>query len=314
MTTRTLIIGSRGSELALWQSRWVRDALQRLLPSLDIEIRIIKTTGDKNLDSPFSALRDKGLFTKELEHALLDGTIDLAVHSLKDVPTVIPDSLIIGAVCMREDVSDVFISHPARGYKRLADVPEGGAVATGSLRRRCQLLCLRPDLTIAEIRGNLNTRIDKLLHSQWDGMILARAGIVRLGRPELIAEVFSPTLFLPAVGQGALAVETRKNDSEVLPLAQLLDDPNTRRATDAERALLRRLEGGCQIPIGAYGRVENEQLFLDGMIGSLDGTRSVRSSLHGRADECERLGIALADELLARGGDAILEELKRASR
>ncbi|HCA81682.1 MAG TPA: hydroxymethylbilane synthase [Bacteroidetes bacterium] len=311
MTNRKIVIGSRGSELALWQSQWVQRALSALHSTVEVEIRIIKTKGDKILDSPLSSIGDKGLFTKELENALLDGSIDLAVHSLKDVPTVIPDGLRIAAVCERENVCDVFISHPSKGHKRLIDVPRGGIVATGSLRRRCQVLQLRPDIQIADIRGNLGTRIEKLNQSRWDGMILAKAGIDRLGRSGLIAEVLPAIQFLPAVGQGALAIESRSNDETVLPLVFGLDHTASHQATSGERAVLRRLEGGCQIPIGAYGRIENGELLIDAIVGSLDGTRAVRSSIRGIPDQSEQLGTTLAQDLLARGADKILEEIRR---
>lgn len=307
----SIVIGTRGSELALWQTRWVQHELGKFHPSLRIEVQIIKTQGDKILDAPLSKIGDKGLFTKELERALLDGRVDLAVHSMKDVPTQVEVGLTIAAVCEREDVRDVFVSHPKKSYARLADVPPNGTVATGSLRRRCQLLRMRPDLTIAEIRGNLGTRIEKLGNSQWDGMLLAKAGITRLGHSELIAEILSPIDFLPAVGQGALAVETREGDERIRSLVQALNHPPTHRATLGERALLRRLEGGCQIPIGAYGRIENGTYRLDALIGSLDGKRSVRSSVEGPPDRSEQLGVALAEKLLADGGEAILDEIRQ---
>jgi hydroxymethylbilane synthase len=307
----TVIIGSRGSELALWQTRWVQQRLKKLHPSITVELQVIKTQGDKILDAPLSKIGDKGLFTKELERALLDHRIDVAVHSLKDVPTQVGDGLTIAAICEREDVSDVFVAHPKTKYAGLADVPLHGIIATGSLRRRCQLLRMRPDLTIAEIRGNLGTRVEKLKASRWDGMLLAKAGITRLGRSELITEVLSPEDFLPAVGQGALAIESRENDDSLLPLLRPLDHMLTRQSTLGERALLRRLEGGCQIPIGAYGRIEKGTFHLDAIIGSLDGKRSVRSSIQGSPDNSETLGVTLAEKLLADGGEAILDDIRR---
>jgi hydroxymethylbilane synthase len=293
----TIVIGTRGSELALWQAHWVEQT--------------IKTTGDKILDSPLSKIAGKGLFTTELERALVERRIDLAVHSFKDIPTEIQRGLTIAAVCEREDVRDVFISHPGKQYKRLADVPLKGTIATGSLRRKSQLLHRRPDLTIVDIRGNLGTRIDKLKGSTWDGMLLAKAGVTRLGRADLIAEIFPPTEFLPAVGQGALAIETREEESDVVKSVHLLDHTLTRQATLGERALLRRLEGGCQIPIGAYGRIEEGIFRLDAVIGSLDGKRTVRSSIEGLPEESVQLGISLAEKLLAEGGQAILDEIRR---
>jgi hydroxymethylbilane synthase len=235
----------------------------------------------------------------------------VAVHSLKDMPTHIEDGLVIAAICERENVSDVFIAHPNKKCGGLTNVPMNGTIATGSLRRRCQLLRIRPDLTIAEIRGNLGTRVEKLKMSSWDGMLLAKAGITRLGRSELITEVLSPLNFLPAVGQGALAIETRTSDDRILPLVHPLDHMPTRQATQGERALLRRLEGGCQIPIGAFGRVENGTFRLDAIIGSLDGRRSVRSSIQGSPEKSEQLGVSLAEKLLSDGGKAILEEIRQ---
>src|SRR5437867_1379390 len=237
----TVTIGSRGSELALWQSRWVRTTLEKEFPSLRIELTIIKTTGDRILDSPLSKIGDKGVFTREIEHAMLDHRIDLAVHSLKDVPTTLPDGLIIGAIAQREDVHDVFIAHPNKSYLRLDDAPVGATIATGSLRRKCQLLNWRPDLTIVDLRGNLNTRLTKLDASDWDGIILARAGVMRLGMEGRISEVIPFERMLPAVGQGALAIEARVGDQRILRYVRPLASWATTIATRGERALLRQL-------------------------------------------------------------------------
>jgi len=305
-----IIIGTRGSDLAMWQSRWIAGELVRLQPSLEIETVVIKTTGDKILDAPLSKIGDKGLFTKEIEHALLDKSIDLAVHSLKDVPTVLEAGLTIGAVTEREDVRDVFISHPTKRYPSFGSVPQGGSIATGSLRRKCQLLSHRPDLSIIDIRGNLKTRRAKLEESAWDGMLLAKAGVARLGWSDIISEVLSPSFILPAVGQGALAVEIRKDDARLASIVGKLNHPSTHQATDGERALLRFLEGGCQIPIGTYGRIESGQFIMDAMVGSLDGKRTVRGSIRGAAADSEQLGTALARELLSKGADTILEEIR----
>ena len=307
----TIIIGSRGSELAMWQSRWVENEVKKFHSDLKIDIRIIKTTGDKILDAPLSKIGDKGLFTKELEKALLDRTIDLAVHSFKDIPTNIQDGLTIAAICEREDVRDVFVKHPKKNYARLSDIPENGTVATGSLRRRFLLLQMRPETTVVDIRGNLGTRIEKLAKSEWDGMILAKAGISRLGRSQIITEILPPARFLPAVGQGALAIESREDDEFVISTVRALDHLPTRQATIGERALLRRLEGGCQVPIGTYGRIEKGVFKLDAAIGSLDGKRCVRSTIEGSPQETERLGIVLAEKLLADGGEEILDEIRQ---
>jgi hydroxymethylbilane synthase len=313
--TDTLRIGSRGSQLALWQAHWVRNRLTAMHPGLAVEIEIIKTTGDKLLDAPLSKIGDKGLFTREIEHALLDNTIDLAVHSLKDLPTELPDGLTLGAVTEREDVRDVFLPRPGNSVRCLHDLPRGSAVATGSLRRRCQLLHLRPDLAIVDVRGNLNTRYAKLEASPWEGMLLARAGVVRLGWADRIGESIDPLVILPAVGQGALGIEVRRDDSRVLERIAVLVHEPTAAATTAERALLRKLEGGCQVPIGTYGRIEpgadgKRRLRLDALVGSIDGKDVVRDSIAGDPLEADALGIALARRLLEAGAQRILDGIR----
>lgn len=305
-----IIIGSRGSQLALWQSNWVKAELQRLYPSVNVVIETISTTGDKILDSPLAKIGDKGLFTKELEVALLNGSVDLAVHSLKDVPTKLPDGLVLAAITSREDVRDVFIAHPKKNYKNLDDVPEGGTIATGSLRRSCQLMSWRPDLKIVNIRGNLNTRFSKLDASDWDGMLLARAGVIRLGFENRISEVISLERILPAVGQGALAIECRADNAEVRKMLKPLESAATTAATLGERSLLRRLEGGCQVPIGTHGRIEQNVFYLDAVIGSLDGKKIVRGKVHGDPQSSEELGTTLAEILLKGGGKAILDGIR----
>jgi hydroxymethylbilane synthase len=313
--TETLYIGSRGSELALWQAHWVRDRLAALHPDTKVEIKIIKTKGDKILDAPLSKIGDKGLFTREIEHALLAGKIDLAVHSLKDLPTSLPEGLALGAVTQREDVCDVYIPRPGSVARSLLDLPFGSVVATGSLRRKCQLLNRRPDLNIVDIRGNLNTRYAKLENSTWDGMILARAGVMRLGWADRIGESIDPLVILPAVGQGALGIEVRSGDQNVMALIARLHHTPTAKATMAERALLRTLEGGCQVPIGTYGRIGSDyngeaQLRLDAMVGSLDGTHIVRDSIAGSPEDAEALGVSLAERLLAKGARQILDGIR----
>ena len=311
MSSKTkIVIGTRGSDLALWQSHWVERQLHRLFPSLSIEIKIIKTTGDKILDSPLSKIGDKGLFTKEIERALLQKKIDLAVHSLKDLPTNLSEGLWIGAITEREDVRDVFISHPKKKYASLSAVPKRGTIATGSLRRKCQLLNHRPDLTIVDIRGNLKTRRAKLEESDWDGMLLAKAGVTRLGWSKIISEVIPPTLILPAVGQGALAIEIRSDDAFMASTVSPLEHIPTRQATTGERSLLRYLEGGCQIPIGTYGRIESGTFILDAIVGTIDGKRIARGSIKGKPEDSGSLGETLAKDLLARGANAILEEIR----
>jgi hydroxymethylbilane synthase len=305
-----IIIGTRGSALALWQSHWVEKELSKRNPFVQVETVVIKTKGDKILDAPLSKIGDKGLFTKELDNALLDKRIDLAVHSFKDVPTKVPEGLMISAICEREDIRDVFVSNPKKKYPRFSDVPPNGTIATGSLRRKCQLLNARPNLQIVEIRGNLETRIRMLSESDWDGMLLAKAGVTRLGRSEIISEVLPLSLILPAVGQGALAIETRQNDQFLAQLLRPLDHLPTRQATLGERGLLRHLEGGCQIPIGAYGRIENGVFRLDAIVGSIDGKRIIASAIEGSPTESEQLGSALAERLLLQGADSILSEIR----
>ncbi len=307
-TSRPLIIGTRGSALALWQAEYVQSVLQKKFPHRPVQIRIIKTTGDKILNQALSKIGDKGLFTKEIETALLRGTIDVAVHSLKDLPTASPEGLVLSAITKREDVRDVLISRSARS---LAGLPEGAVVATGSLRRRSQLLHLRPDLRIVDIRGNLNSRFAKYDASTWDGMILARAGVKRLGWSDRIAQVIPTTLILPAVGQGALAIQIREGDEETHRLTSVLNHGATQWAALAERALLRTLEGGCQIPIGAWARLEKGVLLLDAMVGSVDGT--LRLDARGETADpakAEQLGIRVAKKLLTNGARDILTALR----
>jgi hydroxymethylbilane synthase len=276
---------------------------------------IIKTTGDRVIESPLSKIGDKGLFTREIETALLRGEIDLAVHSLKDLPTQLPAGLTIGAVSRRDDVRDVFLPHPASGARTLREVPPGGTIATGSLRRTCQLLAMRPDLVVVDIRGNLQTRFRKLEESDWAGMLLARAGAVRLGWTARIGETIDTAAILPAVGQGALGIEVRSDDSQTMELVRPLHDVGTWTAVSAERALLRRLEGGCQVPVGAHARIEpaaedRETLVIEAMVGSLDGKRVVRGRHDGPAETPERLGTELAERLLREGADTILSAIR----
>ena len=315
MTTETVRIGSRGSDLALWQAHWVRDRLTERFPGKTFTVEIIKTTGDRILDAPLSRIGDKGLFTREIEHALLAGSIDLAVHSLKDLPTTLPDGLLLGAVTEREDVRDVFLPRPGNRVRAFAQLPHGARIATGSLRRKCQLLHVRPDLEIVDIRGNLNTRYKKLAESDWAGMILARAGVLRLGWEDRIGESLDPLFILPAVGQGALGIEIRADDDQTLAAVLTLHDQATGQSTAAERALLRALEGGCQVPIGTFARVAAVAegapvLVLDAMVGSLDGKQVVRGMVSGPPDHAEELGERLAADLLQRGARSILDSIR----
>jgi hydroxymethylbilane synthase len=314
MTNDVLKIGSRGSDLALWQARWVESEVRKLVPRCRVTIEVIRTTGDRILDSPLAAIGDRGLFTREIEEALLDGRIDCAVHSLKDLPTELPGGLALGAACRREDVRDVFIPHPENHVRTLLDQKQGASVATGSLRRRSQILARRPDFRVIDIRGNLNTRMNKLKDSDWAGMLLARAGVARLGWEAHIGEIIPCDVILPAVGQGAIGVEIRTGDTRVADLVAGLDDPSTARAVRAERALLRRLEGGCQVPIGAYARIEgNVQggvLRMDAMVASLDGRIVVRGKTHGSPSDADGIGKTLAETLIGGGADRILRDIR----
>jgi hydroxymethylbilane synthase len=312
-----LRIGSRGSRLALIQSEWVRDELVRLHPGLEVEIEVIQTKGDKLLDAPLAKIGDKGLFTKELEAAMLDGRTDLAVHSAKDMPTVVPDGLAIVAFTAREDVRDVFVGGASSKLRSVDDLPHGATVGTSSLRRRSQLLALRPDLTLVDIRGNVQTRLRKLEEQGMAGTILAAAGLARLEQPELASFAFAFDQMLPAVGQGSLAIEARAGDDRVAALVAPLVHEPTALALRAERSLMHALQGGCQVPIGGLAQVSEspdaagvDRLVLRAFVGSVDGTKAVRGELAGPADAPEELGIALADELLARGADRILAEVR----
>jgi hydroxymethylbilane synthase len=300
---RKFTIGSRGSRLALWQTEFTKQALEKRFPEVQFDVKIIKTKGDAVLDTALSKIGDKGLFTKEIETALLAEDIDLAVHSLKDLPTLQPEGLKIGAVSKREMPNDVLIS---KTFASIDDLPNGARVATGSLRRRSQLLAHRPDLEIVEIRGNVPTRIEKLLASDLDGMILAFAGVHRLGLDAHIRQVIPAEILLPAVGQGVMAVEIREDDAEIAAMLSELNDHETEACITAERAFLRRLEGGCQVPIGANAIFEPGEIFLHGFVGTLDGARVIRQSIRGIASGAESLGTDLAEKCLAAGAGEIL--------
>ncbi len=304
-----LIIGSRGSDLALWQSRWVKSQLERHHPELSVKIEVIQTKGDNILDVALSKIGGKGLFTKALEDKLLDGSIDLAVHSLKDLPTILPQGLSIAAITEREDPRDVFIS---KNGSFLKDLPENAKIATGSLRRQSQLLNFRRDFMIQDLRGNVPTRIAKLHDNEWDGIILARAGLKRLEMLHEASETIDEDIMLPAVGQGALGIETRDRDFQMQAILAPLNHADSAASTTAERALLRKLEGGCQVPIGAYGRVTSGELRLKAYAGSLTGHQSVRGSISGSPDDADSIGVQLANQLLRDGADKILRDVRRA--
>jgi len=304
---KNIIIGSRGSKLALWQTNFVAAELRKLA-AVQISIERIKTTGDKILDSPLAKIGDKGLFVKEIEIALSEGKIDLAVHSMKDVPTDIPSDLLIGAVLKREDPRDVLLS---RDNLLLADLPKNAVIGTSSLRRKAQLLKYRSDFSFTDVRGNLDTRLRKMESGQFDGMILAAAGIKRMGWADRIAEILSPDTCLPAVGQGAIGIEVRKADNEVLDLVGKLNDEETQICVMAERALMKRLEGGCQVPIGALARIENGKFNMSAIVASLDGKKLVRDTIQGDPSEANALGLELAENLLMNGAAEILAEIRQ---
>lgn len=305
--TREIIIGTRDSALALWQTNWVKEQLSKLYPQYKFRVIEMKTQGDKILDVALAKIGDKGLFTKELETAMLTGEIDLAVHSMKDMPTQLPEGLVIGAICEREEAGDVLIGRTA---KSLDQLPQGAKVGTSSLRRRAQLLKYRPDLQIEDLRGNLNTRMKKLESQGLDAIVLAAAGVIRMGWSDQISERISMKVSLPAVGQGSVGIEIRENDEEVANLIKALEHRESALAIIAERAMLRKLEGGCQIPIGALGQVEGDKLKLEGVVASLDGTKVLRTSVEGKVSEAEALGLDLANELLGMGAQEILNSLR----
>ncbi|MCC6347102.1 MAG: hydroxymethylbilane synthase [Nitrospirales bacterium] len=306
-----IVIGTRGSKLALWQAEWVRAELEKRNPGLAIELNEIKTTGDRILDVPLAKVGGKGLFVKEIEEALLNGGADLAVHSMKDVPTDLPEGLHLAVICEREDPRDAFITggNGAVTAKTFAGLPQGAVVGTSSLRRACQLLHVRPDLRIAQLRGNLDTRLRKLDEGQFDAIILAAAGVKRLGWAQRITETIPPEVSLPAIGQGAVGIECRKDDPFINALISPLDHPVTSVCVRAERALLKRLEGGCQVPIAAHARLVDGRMVMEGLVGSAAGDRVIRDRIEGSPSEAEALGIRLAETLLARGAKEILDEV-----
>ncbi|NIA15754.1 MAG: hydroxymethylbilane synthase [Nitrospiraceae bacterium] len=309
--TGAIRIGTRGSQLALWQAHWVADQLRALRPGLVVDVQIVKTTGDTVQDRPLALIGVKGAFTKELDRALLGGEVDVVVHSLKDVPTEPAPGIALVAVPEREDARDVFVG---KNVQRVADLPQGAQVGTGSLRRRAQLQATRPDLEITDLRGNIDTRLRKLVESKTlEGIILAAAGVVRLGLLERVTEHLAYADWLPAPGQGALGITVRDTDSETGAVAALLDDPAARAAVTAERAFLARLEGGCHVPVGAYAQLDAGTLVLDGLVADPDGSRTVRATSRGAPAEAEALGTALADTLLSMGGGAILAALEEGS-
>src|SRR5215212_4702444 len=298
--SRPLVIGSRGSKLALWQAEQARERLRLLNPQIDVRIEIIKTTGDVKND-PLSVIGGKGVFTKELEDALLDGRIDMAVHSLKDLPTILPDGLSIAAICEREDARDALVLRAGSDRGSLMDLREGAIVGTSSQRRLAQLKALRRDVEVRDLRGNVDTRIRKLDEGQYDAVILASAGLVRLGLQDRISARIAISEMLPAVGQGAIAIETRSDNELAVETTSKLDNRETRLACLAERAFLRGLGGGCQLPIAAHATVNPDSINLDGLVAKPDGSQIWRDQLSGPLNQAEELGSALATKLIELG-------------
>jgi len=306
---RELVIGTRGSKLALWQSEHIKAKVEALT-GLPVSLKVIKTTGDKILDVPLAKVGGKGLFTKELEVELMAGTIDLCVHSMKDVPTELPEGLVIAAMPERVDPRDVLVS--GAGYD-LTTLPEGGRIGTSSLRRVAQVRALRPDLEIVDVRGNLDTRMRKAEEGEVDAVVLAAAGITRMGWAERITSYIPTTQMVSAVGQGAIGIEIREDDEFMLHVMERIGHPETMECVTAERVVMRRLEGGCQVPIGAYARYEDDTLTMDALVGSVDGTHIVREQLCGDPGQPEALGEAMVERLLALGAGAILAGIRDAS-
>jgi len=357
MGTKKISIGTRGSKLALWQAKFVKSELQKLNPGLEVELNKIKTTGDKILDVPLAQVGGKGLFVKEIEEALLKHEADIAVHSMKDVPTEFPDGLHLAVICEREDPRDALIlsqksnspsplpsvgqGHGGITKSLIYDLPKGAKIGTSSLRRSCQLLSMRPDLRIEQLRGNLDTRLRKLDEGQFDAVILAAAGVKRLGLQNRITEILPFEISLPAIGQGAIGIECRIHDEFIHNLISPLNHPDTYICVKAERAFLRRLEGGCQVPIAAHARLEqrakskeqrakshcsnppipifsqgesggitdSEILVIDGLVGSISGDRIIKGHSEGKPEDAEYLSILLAEDILSRGAKEILDEV-----
>ena len=306
MTKKVITIGTRKSLLALWQSNYIKSRLENKYPDCEVRLQKIVTKGDKILDVPLSKIGGKGLFTKEIETALLEGEADLAVHSLKDMPTKLPEGLCLTAITERAVVGDAFVSNK---YNRFAELPAGAVLGTSSLRRKAQLLAKRPDLDIRDLRGNVDTRLRKLDEGQYDAVILAAAGLTRLGYADRIKETLPCDFCIPAVGQGALAIECRADNKEVRTMLEFLNHPATKSCTDAERAFLGLVEGGCQVPIGVHADAEEDKMHITAIIASLDGSTLLRDEIDGDVKDAVALGQTLGKRMLENGGKAILDEI-----
>lgn len=304
---KKIVIGTRSSKLALWQAEYIADCLRKQYEGIEVELEHIMTRGDKILDVPLAKIGGKGLFTKELEVAMIENRIDLAVHSLKDMPTVLPEGLALTTITKRLDCGDALVSPK---YQTLENLPKEAKVGTSSLRRKAQLLNIRPDLDIHNLRGNVNTRLRKLEEENFDAIVLAVAGLKRLGFGDKITQIIPRKYCLPAVGQGALAIETRADDEEIKNMLSFLYDDKTADATIAERAFLAQVEGGCQVPVGVYGEVnEDNTLTVEAVIGSLDGKTIIRDKVTGKRENASELGEDLAKKILANGGLEIMQSL-----
>lgn len=302
----TIRIATRKSALALWQAEYVKERLEHFHPELNVELVPMVTKGDVILDTPLAKVGGKGLFVKELEVAMLEKRADIAVHSMKDVPVEFPEGLGLEVICPREDPRDAFVSNT---IKSLDELPQGAIVGTSSLRRQCQLKAMRPDLDIRDLRGNVNTRLAKLDAGEYDAIILAAAGLIRLEMPDRIAQFIEPEVLLPANGQGAVGIECRTDDDTVKALLAPLACQTTKIRVLAERAMNRKLEGGCQVPIGSYATIENDTVYLRGLVGAIDGSKIISDDISGSVNEAENLGVRLAESLLSQGADSILKQV-----
>ena len=299
-------IGTRGSKLALWQANYIKNQIEKKFHNIKAELEIIKTKGDKILDVPLAMVGGKGLFVKEIEEALLEKRVDLAVHSMKDVPTFFPEGLYLPVITEREDYRDAFIS---KNNIKLNHMPPNSLIGTSSLRRKSQLINLRNDIRIKDLRGNVDTRLKKLENGEFDAVILAAAGLKRMGYEKRITEYLDDSMMIPAIGQGALGIEIREGDRETLETVSFLKHNATFIEVEAERAFLKTLEGGCQVPIGCYGRIYSEKLSLRGFVASVDGKKYIKEDIEGNKDKYIELGVKLAEKILEKGGKEILEEV-----
>ena len=304
---KTIRIGTRGSQLALYQAKKVKATLEKIFPEIQVDLKIIKTKGDKILDVALSKIGDKGLFTKEIENELIDGSVDLAVHSLKDLPTTLPEGLKLGAVLERGEFRDALVS---LNGKKLADLKAGDVIATSSLRRIAGLLKINDQIIIKDIRGNVNSRLKKMEEGYCDAMIMAAAGLQRLGLEKYITEIIDPELLMPAVSQGAIAIETRLNDPEIDALMEKLNHIETWNTVIAERAFLAHLQGGCQVPLGCYSKIKDGILEMSGFVASVDGKQYIREDISGDLLNGKEIGVELGEKMLKKGAGEILDQIK----